>query len=140
MPLRGVKVLVVEDHRDSRELVRKMLEYRGALVTEAADGEEALRKVAEDCPDLILCDLMMPRMDGYEVAQRVRRMPGCAHVRLVALTALSEDTAYFRTWSVGYEAHVEKPVTFEKLERIAAQFLLGRQEPPKRPKRRRKST
>jgi hypothetical protein len=69
-------------------------------------------------------------------------MPGCAHIRLVALTALSEDTAYFRTWSVGYEAHVEKPVTFEKLERIAAQFLLGRQEPPKRPspKRRRKST
>jgi twitching motility two-component system response regulator PilH len=67
MPLRGVKILVVEDHRDSRELVRKMLEYRGALVTEAADGDEALRRVAEDCPDLILCDLMMPRMDGYEV-------------------------------------------------------------------------
>jgi CheY-like chemotaxis protein len=137
MPLSGVKILVVEDHPDSREVIRQMLAFRGALVTVAADGEEALRKIAEDCPDLILCDLMMPHMDGYELAQRVRRMPEGAHVRLVALTALSDDTAYFKTWSVGYDAHVEKPVTFEKLEALAVQFLLGRQEPPKRPSKRR---
>ena len=138
MPLQGVKTLVVEDHPDSRDVIRKMLEYRGALVTVAADGEEALQRVAEDCPDLILCDLMMPRMDGYEVAQRVGRMPGCKHVRLVALTVLSEDEAYFRTWSAGFDAHVEKPVSLEKLDQIAAQFLLGRQEPAKRPSKRRR--
>jgi len=83
-------------------------------------------------------------MDGYEMAQRVRCMPECAHVRLVALTALRDTTAWFETWSVGYDAHLEKPLTFEKLERIAGQILPGGPRPPKppskrRPKRNRKS-
>jgi CheY-like chemotaxis protein len=97
MPLRGVKILVVEDHPDNRELIGQMLAHRGALVTVAGDGAEALRKVAQECPDLILCDLVMPVMDGYEMAQRVRRMPECAHVRLIALTALRDTTAWFKT-------------------------------------------
>ena len=136
-PLRDVKILVVEDHPDNRELTRQMLALRGALVTVAADGAEALRKVAQECPDLILCDLVMPVMDGYEMAQRVRRMPECAHVGLVALTALRDTTAWFKTWSVGYDAHLEKPLTLEKLERIASQVLPGRQKPPKPPSKRR---
>ena len=136
-PLRGVKILVVEDYPDSRELSRQMLEGQGAVVSAAADGAEALRKIAEECPELILCDLVMPVMDGYEVARRVRGMPECAHVRLVALTALRDTTAWFKTWSVGYDAHLEKPLTYEKLDRIAAQVLLGRQKPPKPPSKRR---
>ena len=138
-PLRGVKILVVEDHPDSRELARQMLESLDALVTVATDGAEALRKIAEECPDLILCDLVMPVMDGYEMAQRVRRKPECAHVRLVALTALRDTTAWFKTWSVGYDAHLEKPLTYEKLDRIAAQVPLGRQQPPRPPSKRRPS-
>jgi CheY-like chemotaxis protein len=51
---------------------------------------------------LVLCDLVMPRMDGYEIARRARRIPECAHARLVALTALREDTAYVRSWSAGF--------------------------------------
>jgi CheY-like chemotaxis protein len=141
MPLSGVKILVVEDHPDSREVARRMLAFRGALVTVAADGAEALRKIAKDRPDLILCDLMMPHMDGYEVAQRVRRMPECAHVRLVALTALTDEMAYFRTWTVGYDAYLEKPISFEKLEAMAQGFLFGRAEqPPKPPRQRRRKS
>jgi CheY-like chemotaxis protein len=143
-PLRGVKILVVEDHPDNLELTRQMLALLGAAVTVAADGAEALGKIAEECPDLILCDLVMPVMDGYEMAQRVRRKPECAHVRLIALTALRDSTAWFKTWSVGYDAHLEKPLTFEKLERIAGPALLGRRKPRKSsskrcPKRNRKS-
>ena len=142
--LRGVKILVVEDHPDNRELTRQMLAHLGALVTVAADGAEALREIARECPDLILCDLVMPVLDGYELAQRVRRMPECARVRLVALTALRDTTAWFRTWSVGYDAHLEKPLSFEKLERIADQVLLECPKPPRssskrRPKRSRKA-
>jgi two-component system CheB/CheR fusion protein len=144
-PLRGVKILVVEDHPDNLELSRQMLTLLGAAVTVAADGSEALGKVAEECPDLILCDLVMPVMDGYEMAQRVRGMPEYAHVRLIALTALRDSAAWFKTWSVGYDAHLEKPLTFEKLERIAGQALLGRRRPrqsssKRRPKRSRKSS
>ena len=73
MPLRGLSVLVVEDDRDHRELARDMLTALGARVTVAVNGEEAVKRLIKDgCPDLILCDLRMPVMDGFEFAREVR--------------------------------------------------------------------
>jgi two-component system CheB/CheR fusion protein len=133
MHLRGVHVLLVEDNADHRELGRALLAHLGARVDVAEDGERALEKMREECPDLVLCDLLMPYMDGYAFARRVRRIADCAHVRLVALTSLHDDTAYIRTWSAGFDAHLEKPITLAKLNGIAERFLLG---PPVRPPRR----
>lgn len=136
MPLKGVSVLIVEDHVDHRELARILLTHLGARVDVAEDGQQGLEKIRKECPDLVLCDLVMPQMDGYEVARRVRSIPECAHARLVALTAFRDDPAYVRSWSAGFDAHLEKPITLAKLNAIAERFLLG--SPASRPRRRRK--
>jgi CheY-like chemotaxis protein len=125
MPLRGLSVLVVEDDRAHRELAQDMLTALGARVTVATNGEEALaRLIAGGCPDLILCDLRMPLMDGFEFAHVARKHS--RNVRLVALTALRDPVAHIQTWSAGYNAHLEKPLTVEKLEDLAAQLLSGK--------------
>jgi two-component system cell cycle response regulator DivK len=123
MPLRGASVLVVEDDRDHRELARDMLTSLGARVTVAANGEEGVKHLIADGPDLILCDLRMPVMDGFEFARVVRRHPGCRNVRLVALTAMRDPVAHLQTSTAGYDAHLEKPLTPEKLEDVAARLL-----------------
>ena len=64
-------------------------------------------------------------MDGYEFAREVRTHSPCRQARLVALTALRDPIAYTRTWSAGYDAHLEKPLTVEKLEHLAARLLSG---------------
>jgi CheY-like chemotaxis protein len=126
MPLRGISVLVVEDDRDHRDLARDMLTVLGARVTVATNGEEGVKRLIKDgCPDLVLCDLRMPVMDGFEFAREVRTHSPCRHVRLVALTAIRDPVAYTRTWSAGYDAHLEKPLTPEKLEDLAARLLSG---------------
>ena len=108
MPLRGLSVLVVEDDRDHRELARDMLTALGARVTVAVNGEDGVKRLIKDgCPDLIFCDLRMPVMDGYDFAREVRTHAPCRHARLVALTAIRDPVAYTRTWSAGYDAHLE---------------------------------
>ena len=124
MPLRGVSVLVVEDDEDHRELARLMLTELGARVAVAASGEEGLaRLISDDCPDLIICDLRMPIMDGFEFAREVREHSKCSNVRLVALTAMRDPVAYLRTWRAGYDAHLEKPLSPEKLDDLARRLL-----------------
>jgi len=68
----------------------------------------------------------MPVMDGYDFAREVRTHSPCRHVRLVALTAILDPIVHLRTWSVGYDAHLEKPLTLEKLEDLAARLLSGK--------------
>jgi two-component system CheB/CheR fusion protein len=138
MPLQGVSVLVVEDHADSRHLAHTLLTHLGARVALAEDGEQGVEKIRQECPDLVLCDLLMPHMDGYELARQVRRSPQYAHACLVALTALRDDTAYVRSCSAGFDAHLEKPITLAKLNEIAERFRLGRVAP--RPRRRKSRT
>jgi CheY-like chemotaxis protein len=137
-PLEGVSVLVVEDHEDHRDIARTLLMRAGARVRAVRGGEDGLAAIERACPDLILCDLLMPRMDGFEFARRVRRMPQCGRVRLIAVTALRDASAPLHTWSVGYDGHIEKPLTVEKLEELAARFARGavtrphRRSPPRR--------
>ena len=137
MPHQGVSVLVVEDHADSRHLAHALLTHLGARVAMAEDGEQGVEKIRRECPDLVLCDLLMPHMDGYELARQVRRSPEGAHACLVSVTAFRDDTAHVRSWSAGFDAHLEKPITLAKLKEIAERFRLGRAAP--RPRRRRKS-
>src|SRR5258708_28641344 len=126
MPLRDLSVLVVEDDRAHRELVQDMLAALGGRVAVAASGEEGLALLsAGGCPDLILCDLRMPRMDGFEFAHVARKYSASRNVRLVALTAIRDADASLRTWSAEYDAHLEKPLTVEKLEDLAARLSSG---------------
>lgn len=130
MSLRGVAILLVEDDHDAREITRRMLTHLGARVDTARNGQEALEKMVANCPDMALVDIMMPVMDGLEFARNVRRIPGCQGVRLIALTVLHFEEFYLATWAAGFDAHVEKPVTLEKLQAIAERHMRKPGAPP----------
>ena len=135
MPLRGIRTLVVDDNGETRELTRMLLEQRGAQVRVAEDGAAALLALDEACPDLILCDLVMPLMDGWEFARRVRSRVECDHTRLVAFSGLTDTASLLRAWAVGFDAFLEKPLDLAKLEAVAERFLVG----ARRGRRRRKA-
>jgi CheY-like chemotaxis protein len=91
----------VDDDVDARLITQQILEPLGARVLVASDGPEALRLVDRVIPDVILCDLLMPDMDGFEVARRLRRDPRTARLPIIAVTALDRDPDYYRTWEAG---------------------------------------
>jgi len=119
LDLRGVSVLVVEDHPDSRELLREIVESFGATVVVAGDGEDALRKVARVRPGLVLCDLRMPLLDGFGFIDRLRRDPALSRTPVIAVTALGTETDVMRTWQAGFNGHLVKPIDYGT---IAAQL------------------
>jgi two-component system, cell cycle response regulator DivK len=108
-------VLVVEDHPDSRELLRVMLEPLGAKVLLAEHGRAGLRLLMDETPHVILCDLLMPRMDGLAFAYHLRLDPRWCRIPLIAVTALGSDADHIRTWAHGFAAHLTKPVGQEQL-------------------------
>jgi CheY-like chemotaxis protein len=76
-------------------------------------------------PDLILCDLVMPLMDGWELARRVRSRSECNRARLVAMTGFTDTASLVRAWAVGFDAYLHKPLDLAELEAVAARFLVG---------------
>ena len=114
-------VLVADDDADVRELVVFRLERAGYRVVTAADGQEAVEVALERSPDVCVIDVMMPKLDGYQVTERLRASPGLAEVPIVLLTASVEDAAVSRGFEVGASDYIKKPFgPHELLERIAA--------------------
>lgn len=116
-------ILLVEDRIDSRMMMRVMLEQHGFIVKEAADGLEAIELVSREVPDAILLDMSLPRVDGYESARRIRQLPGCKNVPIIACTAYNRWEWRAKSISVGCNAFVSKPVDFEKLNKLLLQLL-----------------
>jgi CheY-like chemotaxis protein len=113
------RVLVVEDNPDGLLTLVELVGAAGHAVRGAADGPEALRIAGGWTPDLVLLDLGMPAMDGYEVAARLRGEPGLAGTRIVALTGWGTEQDRARTRAAGFDDHLTKPVVPERLlERI----------------------
>ena len=103
-------VLVVDDEEQNRSLLRDPLEARGYTVTEAESGEQALKEIAENPPDTILLDLMMPKMDGFEVCRRLRANAATAHIPVLMVTALSERKERIMGIAAGANDFLIKPV------------------------------
>jgi CheY-like chemotaxis protein len=120
--LRGLRILIVEDHDDSRAMLAQMVASTGARPMVAADGREALEMLATARPHLILCDLRMPDLDGFTLAERIRTDAQNRALPLVAVTALSEPEDYLRTLEAGFDAHLPKPVEFDTLLTILSRF------------------
>jgi len=112
----GKKVLVVDDNPAGRELVRECLQDYASSITEAANGREALDKLRTSLPDLVLLDIQMPEMDGYEVLREIRRDPGLKSLRVVALTAFAMQGDQERALAAGFDDYLTKPVTAAKLK------------------------
>ncbi|SFC54849.1 PAS domain S-box-containing protein [Cupriavidus sp. OV038] len=125
-----VRVLVVDDNRDAADSVAMLLDMYGATATVAYDGASALEALAQWWPDVVLLDLGMPSMDGYEVATRIRQTWRDRPVMLVALTGWGQAADRDRTRAHGFDAHLVKPVGLEALLALLANCG-GAASPPK---------
>ncbi len=119
-------VLVVEDNEDNRALVAKVLGYAGYRVVEAASGEEALELVARGPPDLILMDLNLGGMNGFEATRRLKEDPATARVPVVALTAYAMVGDRERALEAGCDGYIAKPVDVRRLPEQVETFIRGR--------------
>jgi two-component system, chemotaxis family, CheB/CheR fusion protein len=134
--LDGVTILLAEDHPDSLDVMRQTLESFGARVLPAAHGQQALRILSTAKVDVILADLRMPVMDGFELGRRVRANPRWARAPLVAVTALGDYSDYMRTLELGFDAHVVKPIDYDALVAVLWRLLPRVSPPSRRPPRR----
>ncbi|MDZ7867075.1 response regulator [Acidovorax sp.] len=116
-------ILVIEDDEASRMLVTYLLEADGYRVYSAPDGREGVRAALEHGPDLILSDLQMPVMDGYEVARLLHADPGWRRAPLVAVTAFSMPGDRERALEVGFQDHISKPIDPERFVRQVEAYL-----------------
>lgn len=117
-------ILIVDDNVDTVELLRKRLRAEGYNTVEAYDGEEALKKVYETTPDLIILDIMMPKMDGYEVCQRLKTDEKTKFIPVIMLTAKSDVESKVKGFDIGADDYVPKPFDYrELLARIRSLLL-----------------
>ena len=114
----GRRILVVEDHRDAADSLRLLLEYCGHEVAVAYTGPDGVRAAEQDRPDVVLCDIGLPGLDGYGVARRLRGNPATAGARLIAVTAYGRDEDRRRSYEAGFEQHLVKPVDPDTLWRV----------------------
>ena len=109
------KILIVDDNEDSRELVIKVLKLSGYQIVQAVDGEEALLKAASERPDLILMDRSLPKMDGLEVAKRLKSDAATSKVPIVALTAHAMRGDREKALAAGCDGYIPKPINVRTL-------------------------
>lgn len=119
-------VLVVEDNEDNRALVVKVLSRSGYRVLEAVSGEEALRLAAEGCPDVILMDLNLVGMSGFEATRRIKADPALRRIPVVALTAYAMVGDRERALSSGCDGYISKPVNVRALPDQVAAYAEGK--------------
>jgi two-component system, cell cycle response regulator DivK len=117
------RILVIEDTEDNRQIVRDLLESAGYALIEALDGLEGVAAAEREHPDLILMDIQLPGIDGYEATRRIRAVPALAAVPIIAVTsyALSGDEA--KTRAAGCDGYVAKPFSPRQLLAKIREFL-----------------
>ncbi|HTC49137.1 MAG TPA: response regulator [Candidatus Aquilonibacter sp.] len=117
-----IKVLMAEDSAVNRELLRELLESQGCEVDEAWDGEQALERLAQKRPDIVLLDIGMPKLDGFGVIQRVRQDPQLADLPVLAVTAYAMRGDREKGLDAGFDGYLSKPVDgrllFAEMDRL----------------------
>jgi DNA-binding response OmpR family regulator len=108
-------VLIADDDADIRELVAYRMRRSGYAVLEAANGEEALELATGERPDLAILDVMMPRLDGFEVARRLRAQDETAGIPIILLTARAQDADVARGFGAGADDYLRKPFSPQEL-------------------------
>lgn len=105
----------MDDNHDAADLLAEVLALHGHLTAAAYDGRAGLDAIQSFQPDLVLLDIGMPELNGYEVATRVRAMPLCPQPVLIAFTAWNDDEARARVIAAGFDLHLTKPMDFDAL-------------------------
>jgi len=122
------RILIVDDNQDSRELVVKVLKNKGYEMIEATDGEEAIEKAVGERPDLILLDISIPKLDGYEVTRRLKSREEFKETPIVALTAHAMKGDRAKALEVGCEGYISKPINIRELPDQVKSYLRGKWE------------
>jgi len=120
--------MAVDDERHIVRLIQVNLERSGYQVITAFDGPDALKKVESEKPDLIVLDVMMPKMDGFEVLKRLQANPETREIPVIMLTAKAQDADVFRGWASGVSAYLTKPFNPLELITFVKRILSGRDE------------
>jgi CheY-like chemotaxis protein len=113
-----VRVLIVDDNEDAADMMAAALTATGYQVRAANDGPAAIRIAAEFNPQVALLDIGLPVMDGYELAVRLRQLPGGRAVRLFAVTGYAQEADRERSSTAGFERHFAKPLDWDVLESV----------------------
>ena len=117
------RILYIEDNPENRLLMRRVLMAEGYLVEEASDGNTGLQKAAESPPDLILMDINLPEIDGYEVTARLKQLPNMAGVPIIAVTANVMKGDREKTLAAGCDGYIQKPIDIDLLPSQIESFL-----------------
>lgn len=117
------KILVVEDNSHNMKLILMTLKPHGYDLLKATDGEEALKIVSREKPDLIIMDVQLPKMSGLEATRRLRKMPAFSHLPIVAITAYAMKGDEERIVEAGCDAYLPKPINTREVPRIVAEML-----------------
>lgn len=111
----ATRVLLVDDEKDFREIFSAWLSFKGYEVDTASDGEDGLEKLETGSYDLVLLDLMMPKVDGYEFLRRVRQSAEHAGLAVVILTAVQRLSGFAKAHHAGADAYLEKLATHDEI-------------------------
>ncbi len=110
------KILIIEDHADMRELLAWQIELMGFMPISAKQGREGVEKALAEKPQLIIMDIMMPGMDGWEAAKQIRALPDIKDIPILAATALFRDSDLKNCMDAGCNGYIVKPFTFQELQ------------------------
>jgi two-component system cell cycle response regulator DivK len=118
-------VLVVDDSDDIRELIRLMLQMKGCLVVEATNGENAVEVAGRVYPNLILMDLSMPVLDGYEATRQIKAQPALSGIPVVAVSAFCDLQNREKAIAAGCVECINKPINFVAIGDVIERYLHG---------------
>ena len=116
-------VLIVDDHSPQRSLIRAIVKLDGHQVSEAGTGEEALASLAMTPYDLVILDLVMPGVDGYQVLEQLRTMPGLEVTPVIVMSGDGEEVDLLRAAGLGAIEHLSKPFGYDRMEKSIKRVL-----------------
>jgi CheY-like chemotaxis protein len=122
------RILIIEDNTANLELVRYLLESAGHAILSATNGMDGIAMARRELPDLVLCDLQLPLLDGYGVLQQLRESEECKDVAVVAVTAFSMRGDEHRVLTAGFDGYLAKPIDPERFIGQIEAFLLPQPE------------
>jgi two-component system cell cycle response regulator DivK len=117
------RILYIEDNPENRLLVRRVLEIEGYTIIEATDGAAGLTAAETQAPDLILMDINLPELDGYEVTARLKQLPSLRRVPIIAVTANVMRGDREKTLAAGCDGYIQKPIDIDQLPAQIERFL-----------------
>ena len=119
----GKRILVIEDTEDNRRIIRDLLTNAGYELLEATTGVEGVQMATDHRPDLILMDIQLPEMDGYQATRRIREDPACAGIPIIAVTSYALSGDETKTREAGCDGYVAKPFSPRQLLAKVREFL-----------------